>query len=70
MLKININQRSEDAATYDHVQKCDLSTPAQQTEIESPSIQYKFRTHVYKQHAPAVVNYRSVEFQNEKCKVN
>jgi hypothetical protein len=29
-----------------------------------------FRTHVYKQHAPAVINYRSVELQKEKSKVN
>jgi hypothetical protein len=63
--KININRRSKDAATHDDVEKYGMSTPVQQTEIKSPSVQCKHRTHVYKQQA----NYRSMEHQKEKFKV-
>jgi hypothetical protein len=46
-----------------------MSIPAQHIGIESPSVQRKYRTHVYKQQEHDVVNYRSMEHQKEKCKM-
>lgn len=54
--KVNIDRRSKDAATHDHMQKYDLSNPAQQNEIESSNFKCIYRSRVYKQQAPAVVN--------------